>query len=98
MSSNETIKQAVMAGMGIAFLSEHTAGLELATGRLARLRVHETPVLRQWFVVHRPDKVLLPAATEFARFLALEGARLIGAQMFAPAQIAPHHAASTRAR
>ena len=28
MSSNETIKQAVMAGMGLAFISEHTIGLE----------------------------------------------------------------------
>jgi DNA-binding transcriptional LysR family regulator len=81
MSSNETIKQAVMAGMGIAFLSEHTAGLELATGRLVRLRVPETPIQRQWFVVHRADKRLLPAAREFGAFLAREGARLIAAQM-----------------
>ena len=89
MSSNETIKQAVMAGLGIAFLSEHTAGLELATGRLVRLRVPETPVLRQWYVVHRADKSLLPAAQEFARFLKQEGARLIGAQMLAPTHFAP---------
>ncbi len=32
MSSNETIKQAVMAGMGLALISRHTIGLELATG------------------------------------------------------------------
>lgn len=93
MSSNETIKQAVMAGMGIAFLSEHTAGLELATGRLVRLRVPETPVLRQWYVVHRVDRELLPASREFARFLVAEGARLIGAQMLVPT----HFAARPRA-
>jgi DNA-binding transcriptional LysR family regulator len=29
MSSNEAIKQAVMAGMGVALLSLHTIGLEL---------------------------------------------------------------------
>ena len=29
MASNETIKQAVMAGMGVSLLSLHTIGLEL---------------------------------------------------------------------
>ena len=81
MSSNETIKQAVMAGMGIAFLSEHTAGLELAARRLLRLRVKDTPVLRHWYVVHRTDKRLMPAARAFRDFLVADGARLIGAQM-----------------
>jgi DNA-binding transcriptional LysR family regulator len=87
MSSNETIKQAVMAGMGIAFLSEHTAGLELAARRLVRLRVKDTPVLRHWYVVHRTDKRLMPAARAFRDFLVADGARLIGAQM-APANAA----------
>lgn len=81
MSSNETIKQAVMAGMGVAFLSEHTAGLEIEAGRLVRLRVSDTPVVRQWYAVHRTDKRLLPAARAFCRFLEEEGARLIAAQM-----------------
>ena len=42
MSSNETIKQAVMAGMGLSFLSLHTVGLELRSGLLtiARHRRH----------------------------------------------------------
>jgi DNA-binding transcriptional LysR family regulator len=35
ISSNETIKQAVIAGMGLAFLSLHTMGLELRSGLLA---------------------------------------------------------------
>lgn len=87
MSSNETIKQAVAAGMGVAFLSEHTAGLELATGRLVRLRVPETPVVRHWFVVHRVDKRLLPAARAFSAFLVQDGAALIAAQMRPPAPV-----------
>ena len=77
MSSNETIKQAVMAGMGIAFLSAHTAALELETGRLAQLRVGGTPVMRKWFVVRRAEKRLLPAAEAFRAFLLGEGERLI---------------------
>jgi len=80
MSSNETIKQAVMAGMGIAFISAHTAGLELATGRLVQLAASQTPVMREWFVVHRADKRLLPIATAFLAFLEAQGGAVIEAQ------------------
>ena len=61
MGSNETIKQAVMAGMGIALLSAHTVAAELADGRLVALDVAGLPVVRQWFVVRSRDKRLLPA-------------------------------------
>jgi DNA-binding transcriptional LysR family regulator len=44
LGSNETIKQAVMAGLGISFISEHTIGLERSVGRLVRLNVAGTPV------------------------------------------------------
>ena len=43
MDSNETIKQAVMAGLGIAFLSLHTAVEELRAGRL---RLLDAPACR----------------------------------------------------
>jgi DNA-binding transcriptional LysR family regulator len=77
MSSNETIKQAVMAGMGVSFLSLHTVGLELTTRKLAVLRVTGTPVMRDWFVIHRERKRLSPAAEAFKDFLARQGAALI---------------------
>ncbi len=77
MGSNETIKQAVMAGMGIAFISAHTVGLELAVKRLARLPVAGTPVMRDWFVVHRAEKRLLPLAEAFRAFLIGRGEALI---------------------
>jgi len=77
MSSNETIKQAVMAGMGIAFLSMHTIGLELRAGRLALLAVNGLPVMREWYVIHRRGKRLSPAAQAFKSFLLEQGADLI---------------------
>jgi DNA-binding transcriptional LysR family regulator len=77
MSSNETIKQAVMAGMGIAFLSTHTIGLELRAGRLVLLAVNGLPVVRQWFVIHRRGKRLTPVAQAFKTFLLRQGAELI---------------------
>lgn len=72
MTSNETIKQAVMAGMGISFISERTIALELATGHIARLNVAGTPLKRHWFVVHRAEKRLLPVAEAFRQFLLRE--------------------------
>ena len=77
MGSNETIKQAVMAGLGLSFLSQHTIGLELATSQLAILKVEGTPVLRQWNLVHRQDKRLSPAADAFKKFVLAEGAAFL---------------------
>ncbi|WP_181702419.1 LysR family transcriptional regulator [Chthonobacter albigriseus] len=68
MSSNETIKQAVMAGLGIAFISAHTIALEVEIGQLKILKVKGLPIRRQWFVVRRTEKRLLPAATALRDF------------------------------
>jgi DNA-binding transcriptional LysR family regulator len=69
MPSNETIKQAVIAGMGLAFLSLHTMGLELSAGVLKRLDVEDTPVMRTWNLVHPQGRVLSPAAEAFRYFM-----------------------------
>jgi DNA-binding transcriptional LysR family regulator len=69
MSSNETIKQAVMAGMGISLLSLHTVGLELENRLLRVLRVEGTPLMRTWFSVHLGGKVLSPVAEAFRQFI-----------------------------
>jgi DNA-binding transcriptional LysR family regulator len=74
MGSNETIKQAVMAGMGVSFLSLHTIGLELRNGLLSLLDVAGTPLIRSWNLVHLQSKVLSPAAEAF-RYFVLERAR-----------------------
>lgn len=73
MSSNETIKQAVMAGLGLSFVSLHTIGLEVRSGLLAVLPIAGTPVMRTWFVVHLQSKVLSPAAEAFREFLRASG-------------------------
>ncbi len=77
MSSNETIKQAVMAGMGVSFLSLHTVGLEVAARRLVVLEVAGTPVMRHWYVIHRERKRLSPIAEAFKTFLIERGAKAI---------------------
>ncbi|MBV1730997.1 MAG: LysR family transcriptional regulator [Hydrogenophaga sp.] len=69
MASNETIKQAMMAGMGISFPSLHTIGLELEHGLNATLDVEGTPIIRAWNVVHTLSKLLSPAAEAFRYFM-----------------------------
>jgi DNA-binding transcriptional LysR family regulator len=73
MASNETIKQAVMAGMGVSFLSRHTIGLELESRKLAMLDVRGLPVMRRWFVVHLAAKRLSPTALAFRAFALRHG-------------------------
>jgi LysR family transcriptional regulator, low CO2-responsive transcriptional regulator len=74
MGSNETIKQAVMAGLGIAFISAHTVAAEVVSRRLIALDVEGLPVRRKWVVVRRGDKALMPAVEAFSEFLKREGA------------------------
>jgi DNA-binding transcriptional LysR family regulator len=80
--SNATIKQAVMAGMGLSFLSLHTLGLELDNRLIAVLDVEGAPVVRAWNVVHMLSKLLSPAAEAF-RYFVLEHGEDYLAQQFA---------------
>jgi len=77
LGSNETIKQAVMAGLGIAFLSAHTVAAELADRRLALLDIAGLPVVRQWFIVRLARRRLLPAAQALHQFLIDEGEKFL---------------------
>lgn len=89
MGSNETIKQAVMAGMGISFLSLHTLQLELDHGLLALLGVDGSPVVRAWNVVHTLSKVLSPAAEAFRYFVLERGEAYLAQNFAAHLQLAP---------
>jgi len=71
--SNETIKQAVMAGLGIALISAHTIALEVELGRLAILDVVDTPIRRHWFSISRADRSSSPAMTAFNSFIMSRG-------------------------
>lgn len=81
---NEAIKQAVMSGMGLGFVSLHTVAVELATSRLVVLPVVGMPVMRQWYAIHRKTKRLSPAATAFRNFLVTHGASQLDASMANP--------------
>jgi DNA-binding transcriptional LysR family regulator len=75
--SNESIKQAVMAGLGVAFISAHTIATEVELGRLVILDVIDTPVRRQWFAVTRLDRSPSAAMLAFREFVARRGAEFL---------------------
>jgi len=68
MTSNEAIKQAVEAGLGLAVVSIHTLELELETNRIAVLDGHDLPIMRHWYVVHPKSHRLLPVAQGCRKF------------------------------
>lgn len=71
MNSNETIKQTVMAGLGVSLLSLHTVGMEVKQGLIATPEVEGLPLMRRWHVVNNHAKLLSPAA-EALRYFILE--------------------------
>ena len=73
LSSNETIKQSVEAGLGLAVVSAHTVDLELKAGRLVSLDVEHFPILRQWYICYRRGKRLSTTAQVFLEFVIEEG-------------------------
>lgn len=77
LGSNESIKQATMAGLGIALISAHTVAAEVADGRLCVLDVEGLPIVRHWFVIHRADRALSPIAQVFRDFVVARGAQFL---------------------
>lgn len=76
-SSNEMIKQAVIAGMGLALISQHTVSLELALGLLVALPVEGFPLMRSWYIVQRRTLPLLPVQARLRSFLIEVGQHVI---------------------
>lgn len=89
--STETIKQAVIAGMGVSFVSAHTVSQELRAGSLCVLDVEGFPLMLNWYVVHRRSKRLPPVAQAFKDFLLSDGPSLI-------AQIVPFERPKSKER
>ena len=76
MSSSESIKQGVEAGLGLGLLSLHTLEMELALKRLVILDVSELPIIRNWYIMHRTGKRLSAVAQSFREFVCEESAEI----------------------
>jgi DNA-binding transcriptional LysR family regulator len=76
MASNEAVKQAVAAGLGLGMVSIHTLEMELALKRVAILPVEQFPIMRHWYIVYRTGKRLSPAARAFRDFVLADATAL----------------------
>ena len=92
MTGNEAVKQAVLAGLGVGFLSLNTIGLERGLALVKVPTVVGLPVMRRWHVVHRRGKQLLPIAQAFCDFVRDEGGK------YAAASTSPRPARDSKTR
>ena len=81
LSGNETIKQAVMAGMGISFLSAHTFKVEIEAGKLAVLHMDDMPKMLDWCLLHRRVSALSGVYGAFREFVLEHGSQLVKCRM-----------------
>ena len=68
-SSNEAIKQGVLAGLGIAMISASTAQNELKDGIIETINLSNLPIIRQWFLINLLETNLDPDVMMFKKFL-----------------------------
>jgi len=78
LGSSEAIKQAVMAGLGIAVLSLHSVGLEREMKKLTVLDVEGFPLKRRWYAVHLKGRTLSLVARTFLDFILQESLHVLG--------------------
>jgi len=77
ISSNESIIQAVAAGLGISLVSLHTVKDEITNGKVIILDFQRTPILRTWHVVALSKRSSSQAAEAFRYFMLENGSRII---------------------
>ena len=95
LGTNEALKQAVRAGLGLGVVSAQTIELELLTGCLVVLPVDDFPIVRRWFVLHRTHKRLSAAALAFRELLlALDPARPVEEAMPSAPRVAARRSKS----
>ncbi|NDY94003.1 LysR family transcriptional regulator [Ideonella livida] len=77
LSGNETVKQAVMAGMGISFMSVHAVQVELQARRLVLLEVQGMPKWLDWCLIQRREAQPAAVVAQFREFVLAQGQALV---------------------
>lgn len=77
LSTNEAIKQAILAGLGISILSQYTLGLDTIEPRLTILNVEGFPIQKQWQFVYPVGKQTSSVSRAFMDFVRKEAPTLI---------------------
>ncbi len=76
IQSNEAIKHAVMANMGISIISAYILSNADSDG-ITQLNVNGFPIKSEWRIVHLKDKKLSPVAARFLEFMLVNARDLL---------------------
>ena len=77
LSTNEAIKQAILAGLGVSILSRYTLGLDVEQTQLITLDVEDFPLEHHWYFVYPSGKQLSLVARTFMDFVRVEAKQLV---------------------
>jgi DNA-binding transcriptional LysR family regulator len=69
LGSNEAVKNAVVSGLGISFVSLLSVGREIERGELTPVKVKGLKISRHFYLASRAGRELSPAATAFAKVI-----------------------------
>lgn len=69
LGHTEGLKRAVMAGLGVGFVSNHAIGQELTAGSLVEIKIRDFQIQRTFWLVRPADKQLPPHQERLCEFL-----------------------------
>lgn len=69
LSTNEAVKQAVMAGIGISLISDLSMTSELNSGMISKIDLKGYPIQTHWHVLYKRDKIISRVFLNFIEFL-----------------------------
>ena len=77
LSTDEAIKEAILAGLGVSIMSRFTLGLEPEPSRLICLDIDGFPIENHWYFAYPVGKQLSATARAFMDFARLEAKGLV---------------------
>jgi DNA-binding transcriptional LysR family regulator len=77
LSTNEAIKQAILAGLGVSILSRYTLGLDVEEDQLVALDVQGFPLEHHWYFSYPVGKQLSAVAQAFMQLVRNEAKQLV---------------------
>lgn len=69
LGTNEAVKQAIMAGIGLSIISKLSLDNELYLNKISILDMPDFPISTHWHILYKKEKKLTPVTKNFIAFL-----------------------------
>jgi DNA-binding transcriptional LysR family regulator len=69
LATNEAVKQAIMAGIGVSLISQLSMKTELKAGTISTINIENYPIQTNWHVLYRRNKAISRVFLNFIEFL-----------------------------